>query len=150
MFRSTACFFSLLFIVAFIGCGSSSIRVEYVEGIVTLDGEPVSEATMTFLPKTETPPMEMATGMTDANGAYKVSSVTGKAVAGAVAGEYKVAISKVLITAKEVEYGAIRGPHDIQQTHLLPAIYADYQNTPLTATVNKGKNKIDFELKSKP
>ena len=149
MFRFLTCFFSLVFIVAIIGCGSRGLRVEYVEGIVTLDGDPVTEATVTFLPKTETPPMEMATGVTDANGAYKVSSVTGKATGGAVAGEYRVLVTKSTVdNTVEVEYGALRPP--AKYTHLLPAVYRDPQNSPLIVTVNKGKNKIPLELTKNP
>ena len=150
MFRSISCFVSLLFIAAILGCGPAGLRVEYVEGVVTLDGTPVAEATVTFLPTTETPPMEMATGITDTDGVYKLSSVTGKATAGAVAGEYRVAITKSTVNAQpEVEYGAPRLP--ATYTHLLPAIYRDYQNSPLVVTVKKGTNKdMNFDLKSNP
>ena len=150
MFRKVTCFFSVLFIVAIAGCGPKGLRVEYVEGIVTLDGDPVSEATVTFLPVTETPPMEMATGTTDANGAYKLSSVTGKATGGAVAGDYKVLVTKSTVdsSAGDVEYGAVRPI--AKYTHLLPAPYRDPQHTPLQVTVQKGKNKIPLELKKNP
>ncbi len=150
MLRSMTCFFSILFIVATIGCGSRGLRVEYVEGIVTLDGEPVPEATVTFLPTKETPPMEMATGMTDANGAYKLSSVTGQATAGAVAGEYKVLVTKVTTDGNEVEYGAIRSVNAVKYTHHVPAVYRDSQKTPLTVTVIKGKNNIPLKLTKNP
>ena len=149
MLRSIPCFFFLLLFVAFLGCGPGGLRVEYVEGIVSLDGNPVAEATVTFLPTKETPPMEMATGITDTEGVYKLSSVTGKATAGAVAGEYRVAVTKSIVDEQpEVEYGSPRLP--ATYTHLLPAIYRDYQNSPLVMTVQKGKNKIDLELKSSP
>jgi len=150
MFRLVTCFFSVLFMVAIAGCSPKGLRVEYVEGIVTLDGDPVSEATVTFLPKVETPPMEMATGTTDANGAYKLSSVTGKATSGAVAGEYKVLVTKSTVDAGagEVEYGAVRPL--AKYTHLLPAPYRDPQKTPITVTVKKGKNTIPLELTKNP
>ena len=150
MFRKLTCFVFMLFIVAIAGCGPRGIRVEYVEGVVTLDGAPVPEATVTFLPATETPPMEMATGMSDANGVYKLSSVTGKATAGAVAGEYRVMVTKVSDNASEGEYGAIRSVNAVKYTHHLPAIYRDPQKTPITVTVNKGKNTIPLEMKKDP
>ncbi|MCL2625035.1 MAG: hypothetical protein FWD31_15345 [Planctomycetaceae bacterium] len=148
MYRSIASFFILFFIVVIVGCGPRGLRVEYVEGIVTLDGAPVTEATVTFLPTKETPPMEMATSVTDANGVYKLSSVTGKAAAGAVAGEYRVMVTKSTPDAGEVEYGAVRPL--VKYTHHLPAAYRDPQNSPLIVTVKKGKNNIPLELKTTP
>ena len=149
MLRSILCFVSLLFVATFLGCGPAGLRVEYVEGIVSLDGNPVAEATVTFLPTKEVAPMEMATGTTDANGVYKLSSVTGKAAAGAVAGEYRVTVTKSTPNdAPEGDYGDARPL--VSYTHHLPAIYRDPQNSPLVMTVQKGKNKIDLELKSSP
>jgi len=154
MFRSIACLFSLLFVVALIGCGSGGgLRVEYVEGVLTLDGEPLSEASVTFVPTSDGPTIETAMGMTNDRGVYKLSSMNGKPMAGAVAGEYKVLVSKVHAESLTdgLEYGATMGyavPY--RQTQLLPHIYRDMQETPFSATVKKGKNKIDLELKSKP
>lgn len=141
MFRSITYFFPVLLLVLAIGCGSGKSPnpgYEYVEGIVTLDDEPVSGASVAFFPITDTPPMETATGVTNEKGVYRLLS---KTLVGAVAGEYKVLIAKT--TPPQTE--------DFSQAQdLLPGIYKHPKNTPLTATVNKGRNKIDFELKSKP
>jgi hypothetical protein len=154
MFRSIACFCLPLFVVAFIGCGSDGgLKVEYVEGTVTLDDEPLSEASVTFVPTSEGSTIETAMGMTNDKGVYKLSSMNGKPLAGAVAGEYKVLVSKIHAESlsEGLEYGASMGytvPY--KQTHLLPGVYRDMQQTPFSATVKKGRNKIDFKLTKKP
>jgi len=155
MFRSVVYFFSILLVATFLGCGSSGgLKVEYVEGTVTLDGEPVPEASVTFVPTTETPPIETAMGMTNERGVYKLSSMNGKPLAGAVAGEYKVMISKIEAKSlsDDMEYGTSTGysvPYT--QTHLLPPVYRDRDTTPFTVTVKKGRNtNVNFELTTNP
>jgi len=154
MFRSIACFVPLLLIVTLIGCGSDGgLRVEFVEGIVTLDGEPVAEASVMFVPTADGQGTETAMGMTNERGVYRLSSMNGKPLAGAVAGEYKVLLSKIQAESlsEGMEYGTDMGyavPY--RQTHLLPEIYRDPGNPQFTETVKRGRNKFDFELKSSP
>ena len=154
MFRFIVYFCAFVFIIAVIGCGSGGgLRVEYVEGVVTLDGKPVSDASVTFIPTSDTPTIETAMGMTNERGVYKLSSMNGKPLAGAVAGEYKVLVSKIEAKSlsEGVEYGTSFGysvPYT--QTHLLPAVYRNPDDTPFRVTVKKGKNKMDIELKSNP
>ncbi len=156
MFRTIVCFLAIFLIFTVSGCGpkGKGLKVEYVDGTVTMDGEPVAEASVIFVPATDTPPMETATGMTNEKGVFTLTSPNGNPQAGAVAGEYKVLISKIIAKSltEGKEYGTSTGyavPYT--QTHLLPAVYRDPKNTPLTATVKKGKNKgMDFELKSEP
>ena len=152
MLRSILCFFFLLITVAFTGGGG--LRVEYVEGTVTLDGEPVAEASVTFVPTSESPTIETAMGMTNERGLYKLTSMNGKPQAGAVEGEYKILVSKIEAKSlsTEAEYGTSFGysvPYT--QTHLLPDVYRDPEKTPFKATVKRGRNtNVNFELKSAP
>jgi len=142
-----------------VGCGGSSgrsLQVEYVEGVVSLDGQPVSEASIAFLPKNEGNGTEAAGGFSDARGVYKLSSINGDFERGAVAGEYIVTVSKIEtnnpfegMSEEEAEKAAARGLVPTQK-ELLPTIYQNRRNTPLSFTVNKGRNKIDIELKSNP
>jgi len=155
MFRSMVCFYFALFIAATIGCSPSGkgLKVEYVEGLVTLDGEPLAEASVVFVPTTDTSPMETASGMTNEKGIYKLTSPNGNPLAGAVAGEYKVLVSKILAKSlsEGLEYGTSTGytvPYT--QTHLLPDVYRDPKNPKFTVTVKKGKNKIPLELTKNP
>jgi len=150
--------FGLLLIgslLMFAGCGSKGhgLKVEYVEGVVTLDGQSLEGASVTFIPKTEGGNAETASGHSDEKGVYKLSSVNGDPMKGAVAGDYVVNVSKIKVddpkTGMSYEQAAM-STTVAKQTQLLPKVYQDRKNSPLTFTVKPGKNKIDIELKSNP
>ena len=67
--------------VAFHGCGGQ--RVEYVDGVVTLDGKPVSRAIVQFIPRGEG---RHAGGQTDAGGMYLLNTMGGTSGGGGGAG----------------------------------------------------------------
>jgi len=72
---------------------------------------------------------------------------------GAVAGDYIVTVSKIEVHDPKAGMSheeASASRLEVVQTQVLPRIYQDRQNTPLSATVNRGRNKIDIELNSKP
>ncbi len=156
MFRLLSFWGLVAIVLVCSGCGAKGkgLQVEYVEGVVTLDGEPVPKASITFIPTTDGPGVEAAAGYTDEKGVYKLTSGNGDPQKGAVAGDYKVIISK--IDSKSLTEGQPYGQSTgyavtYSQTHLLPEIYRSRKDTPLTATVKKGKNKgMNFELKSEP
>jgi len=79
------------FLTMLIGCGSNLTKVT---GKVTLDGQPVEGASVTFTQKSN--PSIMSIGKTDANGVYSVVTFKGgdKAIKGANPGEYVVSIVK--------------------------------------------------------
>jgi hypothetical protein len=137
---------------AFIGCSSSDKRnrfVEYVEGIVTMDGTPLDNASIQFIPKTEGKG-ESAGGYTNANGKYTLSSLNGNPGKGALAGEYIVLISKTIsvpISRAKYEEGEAP-PEELKQ--LVPAVYQNRNKPFFEVTVVKGKNVHNFEVKSKP
>ena len=143
----------------FVGCNGpkgKGLNVEYVEGIVTLDGQPIGGVSITFSPKNEEGPEESASGYSDGNGIYKLTSMNGDHEQGAIAGEYIITASKIEVddpfagmTYDEEQAAMGRGVR-VKQTHILHTVYRDRSKTPLAATVNKDKNKIDLELKSKP
>lgn len=144
---------SLLLMV--VGCGPKGrdLKVEYVEGVITLDGQPLASAAVTFRPKNEGGKEEAASGYTNTSGVYKLSSMNGDPEKGAIEGEYVVTVSKIEVhdpTAGMSYDEATTSGLQVTQKELLPTVYQDRKNTPLSATVNKGKNKIDLELKSKP
>jgi hypothetical protein len=137
------------------GCGSQGkgLKVEYVEGIITLDGEPVSNASVTFIPITETEGAEAAGGYSNNKGVYKLTSGNGDPEAGAVLGEYRILVSKIEVTdlTEGMEYGTSTGYKEtVKQTHLLPEIYRSRDKSPLKSNVKKGKNKIDIQLTKNP
>jgi len=136
-----------------VGCGQKGrgLKVEYVEGIVTLDGQPLGHASVTFIPANEGGQEEVALGYSDMNGVYKLSSLNGDPDRGAVAGEYIITVSKIEVHDPKAGMSheeAAASRLEVTQTQILPRIYQDRQNTPLSATVNKGRNKFDIELSS--
>lgn len=156
LFALSAC------VVGLTGCpGGAGVKTEYVEGVVTLDGTPVPEATVMFVPVTEGQGMS-ATGRTDASGVYKLTAAaTGEATAtaegGTLPGEYYVGVIKsVTETAmseeeaheKGVEYVAPAPGQAPEVTHVVPQKYNDPKESGLKVTVQAGRNDIPLELTS--
>jgi hypothetical protein len=82
-----------LFALGLPGCGGSSLGT--VKGRVMFDGKPVKEAAVAFAPvpksKDDKEPGKPATGFTDADGYYVLS--TYKPYDGALVGPHKVTVS---------------------------------------------------------
>lgn len=123
---------SILFVCVVFGCGSDS-NIASVSGIVTFEGEPLEGATVMFFPESG----RGSIGLTRTDGSYVLAyTATTK---GAVIGTHKVTIS---IEAPD-ELGEDSPPPILRK---LPAKYASFEKTELTANVIKGSNKIDFSL----
>jgi len=118
------------------GCGPGGPAVGQVEGTVTLDGEPVAGAIVTFVP-VEGGRNSMAE--TDESGHYVLEYTGGKP--GALVGKHKVRISTYQ-EPEEDDSGQLVGgvPEKI------PAKYNE--QTTLEVEVKRGKQTIDFELTS--
>ena len=112
------------------GCGGGSADLGLVEGAVTLDGVPLAGANVGFQPAEGS----ASYGVTDAAGHYELY----------FAGDTKGA----KIGSHTVRIRTPSPSEDDPQQH--PQIPAKYNTqTELTATVEKGPNKIDFTLASK-
>jgi hypothetical protein len=107
------------------GCGQDD-RPELgsVQGVVTLDNQPLAEAVVQFDPGT----VRGSKGMTDAGGRYELLYI--RNLKGAAVGEHTVRITTQTETKPEI----------------LPARY--HSQTTLKKTVNPGCNEIDFPLTS--
>ncbi|QDS96413.1 hypothetical protein FF011L_52230 [Roseimaritima multifibrata] len=147
-----------------VGCGGSGNPPTYhVSGSVTQDGNPVADATISFVSLESN---KSSVGKTDASGNYQLT--TFEANDGALPGEYKVRVFKFEptedIPAAEVsdssgedvmeempsdysDPGAERAP--AAPKNLLPAIFNSATRTPLKATVTEGENKVDLTLDAK-
>lgn len=153
-------------LLAMSGCGgASSIGAVPVTGTVTLDGQPVEGAAVTFAPQEKG---RAAAGVTDASGKFVL--MTERPKDGAVPGAYRVGITKyersvnriapgetdidAIYAAAEAAgedisgTGARRGNEKVPN-NLLPERYKDPQSSPLNAQVTEdGENDFTFDLQS--
>jgi len=126
------------------GCGKkSNVSLQPVIGKVTLDGDAVPGAMVTFIPVPPTP--GNGGGATTApDGSYEVIGRDGK---GLPAGAYKVTVSLLL---KKDGSPADRDVPPIMSDgwENIPAQYSDAEKTILKVNVGEGEKKADLPLKS--
>ncbi|MDO5579792.1 MAG: hypothetical protein Q4G69_01535 [Planctomycetia bacterium] len=145
-------YFAVLFAFICMGCEKPNpygIETHYVEGQVTLDGKPIEDAVVSFVPKTPGAG-EDASGRSKANGSYKLSSLRGLPESGAMEGEYVITVYKnekvdLAVPQKTLDGEAIT----FEMKNIMPPDYKNPAKSPLKATVVRGKNKINIEVKSK-
>lgn len=116
-----------------VGCQPSlGVDVATVKGTVTMDGDPLPDATVTFQPEEG----RASIGITDASGQYELTY--SRDAMGAMVGQHTVTIT----TRKEGDPEAGIEP----VAEIVPAKYN--AQTELTRDVTAGNNTIDFELNS--
>jgi hypothetical protein len=128
-----------------IGCGGSE-RFAPVSGKVTLNGNPLAHATVSFQPFAKTGSIEAgegSTGKTNEKGEFTLSSSTGKR--GALLGKHGVSISALDPQIGEHDTRPPRGGWP--RADKVPSRYN--AKTELTFDVpSGGTNKADFDLTS--
>ena len=153
--REWAAFFALSFLVS-AGCakGKTTPKPDLVpvKGPVTLDGQPLADADVSFAFDGTPPAGYYGSGArTDAQGHYELQC-TGEN--GAVPGKYKVTVSHLVnnsgvpIKPEEgIDMEQLRQAGMAKET--VPQKYTDAATTDLTTTVDKGKAEgYNFDLKS--
>jgi hypothetical protein len=138
--------------VFLLGCNSSTITVLPVTGVVTLDGQPLEQAIVTFYPTSGQP--LPAGGHTDSAGKFTLKTIEGPHERiGALPGSYKVVVvkTKALTGRKSDDPGLSSelGPYDMKLEWITPEKYADHATTELTCEVSAGMTPPQFDLKSK-
>ena len=150
-----------LFLLAFLsGCGNR-IPVTPVTGMITLNGDPVENAMITYIPNTSG---TVATATTDKEGKYALKTYIGdKTAHGAFPGGYKVTVVKRVqkdfpdidlknLTPEEEEalsnqVSATLKGRAPKYEYLVPQKYESQQTSGSTAEVlARGKFVLDFEL----
>ncbi|MDR2439705.1 MAG: hypothetical protein LBE12_10110 [Planctomycetaceae bacterium] len=136
--------------VLFYGCVSSELSVHFVEGTVVFNDQPLSDALISFIPKTGGNGIP-AIGKTDENGHFLLTSMQGgQPNRGAVAAEYIVVITKNKDKPSRIEYSRdIDGkPMEIGiYESLVPEKYTLPTTSNLIVTVEKKKrNQFNFIL----
>lgn len=139
-----------------LGCGSGPGDLNAVSGMVTLDGEPLSGATVSFSPASDGSGRP-AVGTTNEQGVYELTDMRfSQAGPGVAVGEYIVTISKTSVAEQsypeedDPNYGDLPDPTSTGSTgvkSLVPEKYGDRSSSGLTASVESGNNEnVDFEL----
>jgi hypothetical protein len=129
------------------GCNSTDPSLVPVSGTVTLDGRPLANATVTFIPKDGTPGFG-GVGKTDAAGKYKLKGSRDDAN-GIPPGEYRVVISKRLMPdGSEVPAEDHTPPMNSPARESVPPAFSSMAATTLGAGVKPGGPPADFDLKS--
>ena len=138
----------LMFVVA--GCGgnvSDLPKLMPVGGTVTLDGKPLANAMIAFVPSGSTRGTG-ANGRTDTVGKYELATRSGEK--GAPAGEYRVVVTKLVMPdGTDFPANSAVAPINSPAKQILPAKYSMAGQTVLRAKVGEGGTVIDFPLTAK-
>jgi hypothetical protein len=134
-----------------LGCGpAGQVKVYPVKGKVTFEGKPLAGGgAISFVP-VASQEGKTAAGEIKEDGSYELT--TYEPGDGSMVGDFRVVINQV--TEKEPEPTPDGAPPPkggsrvVAEADRIPAIYADFQNSPLTAKVEaKSLNTLDFVLK---
>lgn len=135
------------------GCGGDGPELGSVSGQVTMDGKPLPNVLVTFVPDGGG---GVSTGKTDANGKYELGFYER---AGALIGKHKVSVTtlqELQDTASELpssdpayEKQAMGSASDYAKGGVVERIPARYNSlTEIVKEVTSGSNVINLELKS--
>ena len=146
----------LLFICSLMllpGCGQQGPPVNPVGGIVTLDGQPVANASISFTPVQGSGSGDMSDplvsgGNTDADGKYTLTAVRGGVIGGGTTvGKYNVTIiKKELLNAPSGPGQQMVGRPRFH--YVVPQVFESESTSNVQVEVVKGKNVFNFALTS--
>ena len=143
-----------VFILCFFGCKTENyLETCPVSGTVKVDGQPMAGVSIAFT--TPASDGRMASGVTNANGVYRLSAPGGKHDGGAEPGTYIPVFTKlereVFEDLPAEEYEKKYGNRDPKETNLLPEKYSHAKTCGIDpVTVEKGKNNVfNFDLSTK-
>jgi hypothetical protein len=132
------------------GCGKSAPSILEVEGCVFLDGRPLNNVEVRFIPTLAQGSEYMAKGITDKEGKF---TLTCKGQAGACAGDNHVLIMEAEIPAHLKSEKAQMALANYLQSlggRPLPERYTDLVNNPLVVNVNSDQKEYNLELTRGP
>ena len=125
-----------------LGCGKGDgLNRSSVEGKVSLDGTPVEQGSITFVPTSGT--KGPTAGGSIAKGRYSVPAAKGPVV-----GRYRVEIHAPRNTGKKIQ--APMAPAGTMTDEIADAMPAQYNTkSTLEKEVKAGRNEIDFDLSAR-
>ena len=128
---------TVLLLIGICAAGCSNPLAE-VSGTVTLNGQPVSEGAINFIPVEGT--QGAGAGATIRDGKYQVP-----AASGVTPGKNRVELRAFRSTGKKVKDAGVPGTTEIELR--VPAFPPEYNDqSTLVREVRQGSNKIDFEI----
>ena len=140
-----------------IGCSDSGPRLFEATGKLTLNDKPLANASIIFSPAEQSPTVLLATGRTDAEGAFALITDLRP---GATAGKYTVTISATEEIAaapksqsKNKENSSMLREGDMPKPtkSLIPLKYTKLEESGLSFTVDAaGKNQFEIKLTGSP
>jgi len=150
--RNWLCPSLLTGVLALVGCGETDKwtadrpKPFPAQATVLLDKQPVEGASVVFQPD-GAGHKRAAAGVTDSAGVVHLQTYDPKD--GAVAGKFKVAITKVKVTSTaKSEETQVNDTTSSKTEYLVPKKYSTAATSGLTAEVKEGsENKFTFELK---
>jgi hypothetical protein len=142
----------VLLLGSFAGCGKVASNgfpdAVPATGIVRLNGDPLPNSMVAFIPKPGTKGIE-SYGVTDQDGCFSLQQTRGGA--GASPGQYSVVINRfVLRDGTPIEIDPKMPPANQGAVESLPPTYSDSAKTLLTANVPEDGGEFEFDLKSMP
>jgi hypothetical protein len=132
--------FSMTLFACFAGC-SQDTRVGSVNGIVRLDGQPLSKGTVRFVPASG----RAASGKIQSDGTFTLGTF-GESD-GALIGAHQVAI--IAYETEPLHRTSAGPPPPVKTTPLVPKRYMSVSTSRLTADVKPGQNQFEFDLTSR-
>ncbi|VTS05403.1 peptidase associated/transthyretin-like domain-containing protein [Tuwongella immobilis] len=126
-------------------CSSSDASAELVpvQGVVLVDQKPAADVQVTLRPIGNQPDAPTASGKTDAQGRFKLTTRTTDD--GAAAGEYQVAVTRFVLPK-----GRITGDAEVTPRNTLPPRYANPETSGVRVTVRPGSTDLPpIEVRSR-
>ncbi|MEM7455789.1 MAG: hypothetical protein AAF456_15660 [Planctomycetota bacterium] len=139
MFKSTCCFVVVLLLFV-AGCGGEAVpELATVSGTITMNGEPLDQVKVTFMPDAERGNGGRSSyGETDENGRYTLTyQLPGEPQEGAAVGWHKVCLRDLIPTRARDEGGQ-------QIPRRISGNYSNAPKTPLEFEVKAGDQVIDI------
>ena len=130
----------LILLIAFAGCGTDGPQLAEVSGVITVDGKPVPNTVVTFIPTGGS----TSYGKTDAEGKYTLRFTEAKM--GAMIGKHTVELEVRRYSPSELAEMKAAGEKVSTENVAIPRKYK--AAGALTAEVKEGSNTIDFKLTS--
>jgi hypothetical protein len=138
-------------VLVLLGAGCSGARWKYndkVEGTVKLDGVPVANVLVQFVPDDATTQGPSSQGYTDAKGHFTLKCENDKP--GAVLGKHNVVVFAGRAGGGEAEEDRDTDGGKAAPRPMIPALYTIAAKTPLKKEVTADQHTYDLELESNP